>query len=409
MRAASLSWIFFFCALSASAEIIQPLPKSILEPDESRLGLAGSYFQTSKNFDVNGNRSPLPGNNNFQSLKGTIFFQYGVSPDITLYSDLELVSNTASGTSLITGNGIWHTRRGLGDADLGLRYRANETPIRFYLDAAVQVPFYSRISADSWARFDETSGLPSGDGVTEFKGFLTAEAPLQTDLYLGLGLGYTLRNYGFSNFLPYTAYLKYEQTHKFFARFGVSGQATAGQDSFTGATPNDRSPNVLAGSTAFNSINPSFLKLDGLTGLYLYDAVFVTAGIQYPIFAKNTPVEPLFIAAFGMNLGGHKAHETEYQHSNRGFQEYYFPSHVVQVNNVLKMVLIDKGKGDGVRIGELMDIFEPDTTEGNPGRALGRGKVIEVGPTRSKLEILEFFSKEEVQLQEGFVVRRPVH
>jgi hypothetical protein len=126
------------------------------------------------------------------------------------------------------------------------------------------------------------------------------------------------------------------------------------------------------------------------------------------------------IVSLGLDFGkeSHKDHkedkENVAQNSQRpkGFQEYYLPSRVIQSNNALKLLLIDKGRNDGITVGELLDIFEPNHSDGTFGAVLGRGRVLEVGPTRSKIQVLDFFKQApnggNPKIEEGFVVRRPV-
>jgi hypothetical protein len=207
--------------------------------------------------------------------------------------------------------------------------------------------------------------------------------------------------------------VKYDAPRGLFGRLGLVGQTTAGDDRFSPLT-RERSRVVIAGSQAYNAINPTVLKVDLAAGAYLGPNVFVNAGTQIPLAGKNVATEPVFIALLGFDLGGKTRSDAstdtprkrEVPKGNESFETYTLSARVVQSNNRLKLFLIDKGRGQGIRAGEILTVFEPDAEEGVYGAAVARAKVTQAGPTRSKLQVVQYYKKQRIE--EGFVVRRPV-
>lgn len=386
-----------------------PLPELALESHELKLGLATQYIKTGTNFDANGDTSSLANSGSFQSIQGGLFGQFGLSDQVTAFATLPAVFNSVTGRGSSTTGTISTTGSGMGEATFGLRYQPYREPVRLVLEASGDIPLYSRLAGDNWARLDANSTAPLGTGSTAFTLLSRIEMPFGSDLYGGASLGFTSRSGGFSNLMPYSAYLRYDDVRSVFFKFGLSGNFTVSDDQYAGFTqgtyPNARATNVSAGSLIYNAVNPTYTAAEAHVGVYIIKQLFVAGGIEYPFRGKSYPTAPTFMLALGTDLGG-TTKTSGYTHSNRGFQEYYLPSKVIKANNKLRQVLIDRGKNDGVRVGELLDLFEKDRDDGSFGETVARGRVLEVGPTRAKIQVLEYFK--EIPLQEGFVVRRPV-
>ena len=399
---------FFFTMVTAGlmgslsfATTELPLRRSALEPGQGLVGLGASYLKTKASYGDGGERNRLLSNGELTSATGVLFGEYGLLQGFSLLANLELVANSLSVSSTPA---VSNASSGLGDAQLGARFMSATTPIRISGDAFVQLPLYTRLSAADWSTLSTNSPVPLGNGATVFGLFGEAELPLSGDFSAGAGLGYTARSAGFSNVMPYRFYAKFDEKRGLFARLGFSGQITVGEDIYTGTNNNERGRAVIAGSQRYNAMNPTAFSLDLMFGTYIGQTFFVNAGAMIPLSGKNTPIETTYALAVGFDLGAKK--ETEYTKSNRGFQQYTFASRVLQSNNKLRQVLIDKGRNDGVKIGEFMDIFEPDTSAGAFGDTVARGRVTEAGPTRSKIQLKEHYK--QIRVEEGFVVRRPV-
>lgn len=382
-----------------------PLRHGPLDEGQANFGIGGSYFKTTSSFGESGQKEEMASGSSLQSIRSILFGSFSPLKNFSLFSHIDYVSNTfkmpaTSGTASFS-----NSASGLGDADIGFRYSSIDTPIRFFVDGFIQFPLYKRLTPDKWAALDAQSTVPLGNGATLYGLGGTGELPVGENVFAGVGLNYAMRSAGFSNIFPYRVYVKYDEPKGLFGRIGLVGQFTAGEDQFTGTTNRERSRNIIGGSQAYNAINPTFLKAELAAGTYLGKSVFLNLGTQIPLTGKNSPRQPVYLAMLGFDLGG-KAKTSEYTKSNRGFQSYYKASKVIQANNKLKLALIDKGRNDGIKIGEYLDIFEPDSPEGAFGETVARAKVIEAGPTRSKIQVMEYYKHKRIE--EGFVVRRPV-
>jgi len=375
-------------------------PNTALEKGQARLGLTGSYFSSSNNFNQEGEKVA---SQTFQVLGGGLFGHYGMSDEFTALAALSGANHRVDATTTtLTGTG-------LTDLEIGLRYQPKQIPVRLIFDASALFPLYSRLSPEKWASNRIDRDIPLGGGATELALQATFELPVSHTFYVGAGASYVNRSAGFSSLLNYSGYLKYEDPQNVFARFGVIGQSPITDDQYKSqaltTTVNERSTAAIGGANAFNTINPSHLKIDAALGIFFNKHILASIGFQLPMTGKNIAQGATFFAAIGYEWGA-TPKNSGYEHSNRGFQEYYLAAKVIQANNQLKQILVDKGKSEGIKVGELLDVFEPNQGEGTFGETVARGRVLEVGPTRTKIKLLEFFK--ETKIQEGFVVRRPV-
>jgi hypothetical protein len=393
----TLSWVAAPFSFAASPPAF---PYGQLSKGEFKSSLAGTYYDSTKNLDSTDNPTLLPNAGHVRSIHGNLHLSYGIIENLTVFSNLEYINNYIENSQLSLQNA-----GGPGDAEVGIRVGSKDIPVRLFADLSVQLPMYSRLSAADWAKMTLKSTAPQGTGVMELKAFGTLEFPVTPTFFLGATAGYTKRGNAFSDLFNYAAYIKYEKPRGLFAKLGVLGATSIFEDKYTGRVVDDRAATVLGGSFMYNSINPSFIKADALLGTYITEDSFVSVGGQYEVSGKNISQGPLGLVAVGVNFGG-KSKDSGYTHSNKGFQQYYFAAQVVQVNSGLNLVLIDKGRSDGVVLDEYLDLFEPDQSDGSFGETIARAKVTEVGPTRSKLKVLEFYK--ETFLEEGIVVRRPV-
>lgn len=402
--------IWLGCSFSADAatRLAPATAHDVLDAQEARFGVGATYLGTQSNFGTNSSVQSLCSGCRFQSITGTIFFEFGFVDAITGFADLGFMNNTAEGTSSAAPNTtVRNVTYGPSDADFGLRYRASVNPIEVLLEGTFLIPLYPRPDPNSWNTFTAGSELPRGNGSNRLQGLLTLQIPIHTGVNIGTNFGYAALSGGYSSQVPYGVFVSYEKPRTYFGRLGIAGQLSTRDDQYSADTnPAQRANTALAGSKAFNAVNPAFSALDVAFGTYIGSNFFLSAQMSLPIRGDNIPREPTFGAGMGIDIGG-MYKQNSYEHSNRGFQQYYLASKVVKTNNELRQILIDRGENDGIRRGEILDVFEPDSGEGTPGRAMARGVVTELGMTRSKLQIRETFI--EGRIEEGFVVRRPVH
>lgn len=403
-------WILNFAAVAltlgavsqALASSPPAYPYSLLRKGEFKGSILGSYYDSTRNFDSTGSQAFLPNAGHLTSIHGNLHLSYGIIENLTVFTNLEYINNHFENSQLSIQNS-----GGPGDAELGVRVGSNDLPIRIFADLSAMLPMYGRLSAADWSSFNLSSTPPQGTGVMELRAYGTLEFPFTPTFFIGAGAGYTRRSAGFSDFVNYAAYLKYEKPRGLFAKLGFVGTASVLEDQYTSkTTSSERASTVMAGSLMYNSINPTFVKADAILGTYISSDSFISLGGQYGVSGKNTSQGPLMFLAVGIDIGG-KQPDSGYDKSNKGFQQYYFSAKTIEVNTSLNLVLIDKGRNEGVVKDEYFDLFEPDQKDGSFGETIARAQVIEVGPTRSKLKVLEFFK--ETFLEEGIVVRRPVH
>ncbi len=384
--------------------------------------MLGSHYRTQSNFDSSGTSQDLALNGSLSHTNGGLLFEYGFREQLAMIAGVGL-ANTAVDTSLVDPS-----KTGLDHFFLGARFVAPEPRVGLFFDAGLEFPLYARLNAAEWARLDRTSEAPLGNGsaLITLKG--TLELPIARRTVFGTSFGYTHRTEGYSSFLPYAAFFKFTEPNNFFGRAGITGTFHATGDQYTNQIlATERAKTVVAGSQAFNAIDPRFLALDLGAGIYLSPDIELAVGYQREISGRNSPVGHHFLGALSWKIktdsdvpAPHASNTPEQRAaSNRGFYEYTGLAKVIRVNNALRLFLINQGRTHGIKVGEYLDVFSPKEATGDApgdtiGKAFARARVVEAGPTRSKLEILETFptgkdnNGNPIPLREGFVVRRPL-
>lgn len=132
---------------------------------------AVNYFETSNRF------GPENGFENFQNTNFNVYLEYGIKDNLTLfttgsYSDLE---NRTDGV-VTTGSGI-------GDIDIGLRYRVIDGPVIVSVQGLFKAPYL----------YSDDSELPLGNGQEDFEGKLLFGKSFGKLGYGGLEVGYRVR------------------------------------------------------------------------------------------------------------------------------------------------------------------------------------------------------------------------
>lgn len=95
----------------------------------------------------------------------------------------------------------------------------------------------------------------------------------------------------------------------------------------------------------------------------------------------------------------------EYGKPNQGFIKYEFQAAVTKVNDQAHMLKIDKGYAQGVKQGQIFDIFSVEKS-GVADEAIARGTVSHVKESEAALKIDEYFR--EVWIEEGYIAKRPI-
>ncbi len=132
---------------------------------------AVNFFETSSRF------GPEDGFENFRNTNFNVYFEHGLKDDLTFFatgafSDLE---NTSDGQTT-SGSGI-------GDVDVGLRYRLIDGPVIVSVQGLFKAPYL----------YSDDSELPLGNGQEDFEGKLLFGKSFGALGYGGLELGYRVR------------------------------------------------------------------------------------------------------------------------------------------------------------------------------------------------------------------------
>jgi len=132
---------------------------------------AVNYFETSNRF------GPENGFENFRNTNLNIYWEHGVRDNLTFFAtgsltDLENVSD-----------GVETSGSGVGDIDIGLKYRLVDGPVIVSVQGLFKAPYL----------YDEDSELPLGNGQEDFEGKLLFGKSFGDLGYGGLEVGYRFR------------------------------------------------------------------------------------------------------------------------------------------------------------------------------------------------------------------------
>lgn len=131
-----------------------------------------NYFATTERFG-----DQLPDFERFRDINFTYYTEYGLRDDLTLFGAAAVkdLRNTSGGVT--TDN------FGIGDVDIGLRYRLIDGPFIFSLQGLFKAPFL----------YDEDAALPLGNGQIDVEGRALIGKSLGPLGYFGLEAGYRFR------------------------------------------------------------------------------------------------------------------------------------------------------------------------------------------------------------------------
>jgi len=132
---------------------------------------AVNYFETSRVF------GPENGFENFRNTNFNVYWEHGVRDDLTFFA-------TGSLTDLENRtDGVETSGSGVGDIDLGLKYRLIDGPVIVSVQGLFKAPYL----------YDEDSELPLGNGQEDFEGKLLFGKSFGELGYGGLEVGYRVR------------------------------------------------------------------------------------------------------------------------------------------------------------------------------------------------------------------------
>lgn len=132
---------------------------------------AVNYFETSNRFGAEN------GFENFRNTNFNVYWEHGVQDNLTFFA-------TGSLTDLENQtDGVETSGTGVGDIDLGLKYRLVDGPVVVSVQGLFKAPYL----------YDENSELPLGNGQEDFEGKLLFGKSFGELGYGGLELGYRVR------------------------------------------------------------------------------------------------------------------------------------------------------------------------------------------------------------------------
>lgn len=370
--------------------------------DVLRLNGESSRYFTDTNYDSNGDSSSPSGLEGYTRWMVDLEGEFGITDTLTLYgrlawSHLSLEQTTRSSTAF-----------GFSDQVLGLNYRIWEKQFGPKLDLQLQGDFplfYSNTS-----NLDE--GLPFlGDGSTDATAGAFLTLPIggmfQKKVFLVGGGAFQYRTDDFSFSIPLSFQIQYRSyTQGFQGSLGLFGFLSLEND-----LKETRTRAGGGGSFASNAVNPSLMMVRGELGFRSNHVLSFHLFGSHPIWGRNAP-QGLQIGGglqyrFGKTDPRYAGHltPTDYGKSNKGFVSYSIQAKVARVNDRLNLVKIDQGEQDGVRVGQVFDLFKVKK-DGSLTRAIARAKVISVKSGSAALKIDEYF--QEVWIEPGFAAKSVV-
>ncbi len=138
---------------------------------DSYLKGAVNFFETSNRF------GPENGFENFQNTNFNVYWEHGIQDNLTFFAtgSLANLQNTSDGVDT-SGTGI-------GDVDVGLRYRLIDGPVIVSVQGLFKAPYL----------YSEDAELPLGNGQEDFEGKLLFGKSFGKLGYGGLEVGYRVR------------------------------------------------------------------------------------------------------------------------------------------------------------------------------------------------------------------------
>lgn len=138
---------------------------------ENYLKGAVNYFETSNRFGPEGTFE------NFRNTNLNIYWEHGVRDDLTFFA-------TGSLTDLENrADGVETSTTGVGDIDVGLKYRLIDGPVIVSVQGLFKAPYL----------YSENSELPLGNGQEDFEGKVLFGKSFGDLGYGGLEVGYRVR------------------------------------------------------------------------------------------------------------------------------------------------------------------------------------------------------------------------
>jgi hypothetical protein len=213
--------------------------------------------------------------------------------------------------------------------------------------------------------------------------------------------------------MPWSVRIKYlGRPESFRGSLELAGYHSLGSDTAIHLGIGSRRSNFI------NSVLPSLINVQGRGELPL--TRFMTASLTLTKSVTGTSAPNGLAATLGLIFRWDESSKTPtadseatpeshpdraYTKSNRGFVDYAFEAKVTRVNDRLHLLKIDKGSTEGVKVGQIFDVFTTQS-DGSAASAVARAEVTAVKSGEAALTVREYFK--EVWIDVGFIVKRPV-
>ncbi len=392
----------------------------VLEP---RVG----FFGSTENFGTSGTRTALNGNNEISWMLIETSATYAIQDSLYLFGRLTALS------AKIRNSNIEASGFGLSDQLLGAAYRLYAIPDGLSINAQLDVtlPAYNNNS------LKQKNQPFLGDGSTDITPGAFIEAPLpwgsRAQWYAEGGAGLRIRSAGFSTAVPWSLIIKKEPIARgLLLSAGVRGQFSLDTDT---TSPAAALPDQLmggAGSGLINAINPSWTTAQATIGYKTRHGQSLYALAQLPLAGTNAATGLHFALGIQFDFSSPAKKErgelapqgTALQRPPRqletviqpkttqtqeGFQSYDLDAEVVSTQEQLYLAKLDKGRSDGIEVGQVFDLFKK-TTDGMSSSVkeirVARARVTAVKNSEAALTITEYFVDQWVEA--GFTAKRLV-
>ena len=187
---------------------------------------AVNYFETSNRFGDEGVFE------NFRNTNFNVYWEHGVRDDLTFFA-------TGSLTDLENrSDGVETSETGVGDIDLGLKYRLINGPVIVSVQGLFKAPYL----------YDEDSELPLGNGQEDFEGKILFGKSFGDLGYGGLELGYRVRTEDPVDEFRFLVEYGFDVSDKVYLRTKLDGIHAAG------------SSDILDNNTTVDTDNPFFIE-----------------------------------------------------------------------------------------------------------------------------------------------------
>lgn len=224
-----------------------------------------NFYHADKNFDRDGNRRDLTDHGEFTDYNVSNYLEYGLSDDLTVINSLSYKwAENDNDLSRATAHGI-------GDIDLGARYRLHQSDALGVISTQllVKIP----------GGYDKNDPLPLGNHQYDTEVRLLYGRSLYPRLpgYANLEIGYRLRAGDPSDELRYLVEVGFDLGRNFFTRAKLDGISSINNGSRSDGSGNPTTTN-----------NFDLGKLDLALGYQVTPAMGVELGYRPDLYGQNT-------------------------------------------------------------------------------------------------------------------------